>query len=119
MNSALEKKTTWQDRLGDQWSAVRPTLIAFVVGAIVAPIFSNYMGWQVTRSKAERMSFDSGVHQQALICAVNARAEVADPAALGWSERRNLADKHAVMPGRSAAETGVASACSDILAKPA
>ncbi len=119
MTSGFEKTTTWQDRLSEQWTQLRPVLFAFALGAIISPLFSNYMGWQVTRSAAERQSSETGIRQQAMICAVNARVENADAANLGWTERRALADKHAVMPGRPAAENGVASACSDMLAQPA
>ncbi len=118
MNSGYEKKLSVADRLADQWAAVKMPVFAFLIGAVVGPLFSNYMGWQVTHSRAERESHESAVNQQAMICAFNARSENDKAATLGWSERRALADKYAVMPGRDAADSGVASACSDLLAKP-
>lgn len=117
--TSIESKTTWGDRLAARWNSVKPIAFALAIGLVAGPLISNYVGWQVTRGSAERQSQASAIEQQALICAAQARLEVADTAALDWSARSNLAEKHAVMPGRTAADSGVASACGSILAKPA
>jgi hypothetical protein len=115
MTSALERKTSWQDRLSSQWETIKLPAMMLAVGLVAGPLFSSYMGWQVTRGTAEKQSMASGIDQQALICAFNARATVADSVALSWSDRRDLADKFAVMPGRTVASDGVASACAQKL----
>lgn len=111
------KADTWQDRLGDRWEAIKLPAIALAVGLVAGPLISNSMGWQVTRSAADRQSHVSAVHQQALVCAAAARVDTPDTASLSWSARRELGDKFAVMPGRTIAEPDVASACTDLLAK--
>jgi hypothetical protein len=56
------------------------------------------------------------VELQAVICAAQARTEVADTSKLEWSARTDLAKKWAVMPGAAAADPAVASACASKLA---
>lgn len=117
MTTTYPSKTTWQDRLGDRWEAIKLPAIALAIGLIAGPLISNFMGWQVSRGTADRQSHTSAVHQQALVCAAMARAGMPDTASLDWSARRELGEKFAVMPGRTVAEPDVASACADILAK--
>lgn len=118
MTIALDRKPTWQDRLGDQWESYKLPAIMLAVGLIAGPLFSNYMGWQVTRGAADRQSIASGVEQQARICAFHARTNTPDTASLSWAARRDLAEKFAVMPGRDTADAGVASACAQQLTIP-
>lgn len=117
MTTTYPPRTTWQDRLGDRWKAVRLPAMALTIGLIAGPLISNAMGWQVTRSTAERQSHTSAVHQQALVCAAMARVDTPETADLSWSARRELGDKFSVMPGRTLAEPDVASACTDLLGK--
>lgn len=111
MSSTHDLKTTWQDRLAAQWTTVKPLAIMLVIGLIAGPLISNYVGWQVTRGSAERQSNASAVDQQAMICSAQAKLENGNPGALDWSARRELAEKHAVMPGRTTADSGVVNAC--------
>jgi hypothetical protein len=46
-----------------------------------------------------------------VICAAQARTEVADTTKLEWTARTDLAKKWAVMPGTTTADPAVASAC--------
>jgi hypothetical protein len=85
------------------------------IGLIAGPLIANYAGWQVTSSTANAQLKAGVVEQQALFCDARARAEVPDPAPLGWSARRDLAQKWAVMPGASSADPAVISACADKL----
>lgn len=118
MTIALERKASWQDRMGQQWNSIRLPLMLLAVGLIAGPLLSNYMGWQVTRGFAERQSAASAIEQQAMICAHNARSETPDTAALSWAARRELSEKYAVMPGRDAANAGVANACAQLMTAP-
>lgn len=115
MTLALERKSSWQDRLSSQWETIKLPAMMLAVGLVAGPLFSNYMGWQVTRGAADKQSTASAIDQQAMICNFNARATGADTAALNWSDRRDLAEKFAVMPGRDVAESGVANACAQKL----
>ncbi len=115
--TTLIAKTSWQDRLSDQWSAIKPLAIALGIGLVAGPLISGFMGWQVMRGTSEARVHASAVDQQAQICAVLARRDTPDPAALNWSARRELAEKFAIMPGREAGEPNVANACAQILAR--
>jgi len=115
--TTLIAKTTWQDRLADQWSTMKPLAIALGIGLVAGPLISGFMGWQVMRGTSEARVHASAVDQQAQICAVLARRDTHDPAVLNWSARRELAEKFAVMPGRETGDPEVANACSQILAR--
>lgn len=115
MTITVDRKVTWQDRLASRWAVLKPLALALGLGLVAGPLISSYMGWQVTRGTAERQSHASAVDQQAMICAVFARKDTADTAGLSWSDRRELAEKYAIMPGRSAAESDVVNACTQLL----
>lgn len=116
MTALTDRKTTWQDRLAEQWTTIKPLALVLALGLVAGPLISNYMGWQVTRGFSDRQSHSSAVEQQAMVCSALAQVETPDAAKLGWAERRTLAEKFAVMPGRNAAESDVVSACSQLLA---
>ncbi|MEK9970283.1 MAG: hypothetical protein VW600_14180 [Ferrovibrio sp.] len=116
MTATIDRKSTWQDRVGHQWTVLKPLALVLILGLVAGPLISNYMGWQVTRGFAERQSRASAVDQQAMICAALAHRDTADTAALGWAERRSIAEKYAVMPGRDAADSDVVRACTELLA---
>jgi len=117
MNTTLERKDSWRDRLSDQWNALKPLALVLALGLVAGPLISNYMGWQVTSGFAERQRLASAVEQQAKICAAFARDENPNVAALEWGARRALAEKHAIMPGRQEADSGVIMACSEYLTR--
>lgn len=74
------------------------------------------MGWQVTNSTADARVRAGIVEQQAGFCDANARGEVKEPGKLDWSQRSDLAKKWAMMPGRSAVDSDVVTACAGKLA---
>ena len=114
---ATANQTKSGPTLGDRWESIKPLAIALVIGLVAGPIISNLAGFQMLRSTAAEQNRMSGVAVQAEICAAQARAATPDTAALAWNLRRDLADRWAVMPGSTEADSGVASACSDLLAK--
>jgi hypothetical protein len=79
-------------------------------------LITSYAGWQVTSGAATAQLRAGVVAQQALICDARARVDVQDPSTLGWSARRELAQKWAVMPGAPSADPEVISACTNRLA---
>lgn len=99
----------------NRWELVKPRAIALAVGLVLGPFISNYLGWQVTSGKAQTQLNQAVVEQQALFCEARARADVKEPGKLDYTGRRNLAEKWAVMPGKTAAESTVVSACADKL----
>lgn len=119
MPTTLERTPTFQDRVSDGWDRIKLPAFMLALGLIAGPLLSNAMGWQMTRSAAERQSADSAIHQQAMICAYNAAGDIPDSTKLDWSARRTLSEKYAVMPGRDVAEPGVAAACALLLTAPA
>ena len=116
MTALTDRKITWQDRFAEHWTTIKPLALMLALGLVAGPLISNYMGWQVTRGYADRQSRSSAVEQQAMVCSAMAQAETPDTAKLGWAERRTIAEKFAVMPGRDAADSDVVSACSQLLA---
>lgn len=118
MTAFPERKPSWRNRVAEQWDVLKPLALVLALGLVAGPLISNYMGWQVTSGSAERQSRDAAIRQQAMVCDAMARSDRPDAATLDWGARRSLAEKHAVMPGRQDAESGVAMACSDLLAKP-
>lgn len=115
MTTGLDRNASWQTRLETRWITLKPLAVAFVIGLVAGPLISSAMGWQVTSRTATRLSHESAVEQQAMICSSRARAEIADTAALGWPARREVAEKYAVMPGRTQADSDVVLACTEML----
>ncbi len=107
--------TTWQTATS-KWTTIKPTVIGLAIGLVAGPLISNYLGWQVTSSSAQTQLRDGVVETQAAFCNTWARAAVAEPGKLDWNARTELAKKWAVMPGSTAAESDVTSACARKLA---
>jgi hypothetical protein len=118
MTATLDRKTSWQDRLAYQWGVLKPFALVLALGLVAGPLISNYLGWQVTSGAANRETRAVAVRQQAMVCDAMARGDTPGAATLDWGARRTLAEKYAVMPGREEAESGVAMACSEMLARP-
>ena len=107
---------TIMQTVATKWETAKPIVISLAIGMLVGPLISNQMGWQVT-SNAARAQLTAGVADaRALVCAGLARVEVSDPGKLDWSARNALARKWAVMPGTTAADSDVVSACTSKLA---
>lgn len=107
--------STKNGSLADRWQAIKPRAIALAIGLVMGPFITNFLGWQVTSGSAQRQLTQSVTEQQALFCESRARADVKEPGKLDYTARRNLAEKWAVMPGKTSAESGVVSACADKL----
>jgi hypothetical protein len=99
-----------------RWKTAKPMVAGLVIGLLVGPLLTNYLGWQVTDGSARAQVHSAVVEAKASVCNARARGEVAEPAKLEWSARNALAQKWAVMPGGTTADTGVANACSGKLA---
>jgi hypothetical protein len=99
------------DTAKSKWAEYKPQAIALAIGLVVGPFVSNYMGWQVTSSKAAAEVRAGVVEVQAAWCNTRARLAVAAPDKLDWSARLDLAKKWSVMPGTEAADTEVTNAC--------
>jgi len=108
--SAITMKTA-----ASRWESIKPKLMYFVIGLIAGPIITSIAGWQVTSSSAKSQVHAGIVEQQALFCEAKARADVAQPNKLQWSERSDLAKKWAIMPGETTADYDVISACANKL----
>lgn len=98
------------------WERAKPLAIAFALGLLVGPFISDYAGWQVTSRTAQAEMRAGILEQRALFCEARARTDVTAPEKLGWDARYELANKWAIMPGASEAQSGVASACAGKLA---
>lgn len=94
-----------------KWAQYKPQLIALAIGLVLGPFISNYMGWQVTSSRAAAQVQAGIVDVQAGWCETAARAAVPEPGKLDWSSRIKLAEKWSVLPGMTEANSAVASAC--------
>ena len=102
--------------IGASWRANKSIVYAFVIGMLVGPFVSSYLGVQVT-SRTARADLHNGVIElQASLCDTRARGEVKEPGKLDWSARRDLAEKFAAMPGTEKPDSEVASKCANKLA---
>jgi hypothetical protein len=93
------------------WNTIKPRFVYLVIGLVVGPILSGMLGLQVLSSTATNQMRTGLVDLQATYCAANARAETADTSKLDYTARNDLAKKHAVMPGGTAPDFDVISAC--------
>ena len=95
-----------------RWERIKPRFWALVIGLIAGPIISNFAGLQTLSSTASQRVLSGVAEAQAMICDARARAEVADPSKLDWSDRNKLAEKFAIMPGATTATYEVTNLCS-------
>jgi hypothetical protein len=102
--------TTWETARSN-WAMIKPRAMWLAIGLVVGPFITNYLGWQVTSSTAQAQARAGVVEQLAGICDVGARTAVPEPAKLDWMARAELAKKWAIMPGATAADSEVSSAC--------
>jgi hypothetical protein len=99
----------------NSWASIKPRAVALAIGLVMGPFISNFLGWQVTSGSAQAKLAHAVVEQQALFCEARARDDVTEPGKLDYTDRRNLAEKWAVMPGKTSADSAVTSACADRL----
>jgi len=99
-----------------RWRRVKPFLFPLILGMIIGPFFSSYMGWQVRASSANADLRAGILATQASYCAASARLENKEASKLDWTQRTDLAKKWAPLPGSDVAESDVTRACADKLA---
>ena len=95
----------------------KPRILFLVIGLVLGPFISGWLGWQVTAGMMSSAVQDAVVDYRAELCAKRAQADPeATPAALDdWSKRGELAKKWAVLPGEEEADRSVVSGCSSRL----
>jgi hypothetical protein len=108
---ALSMKST-----ASTWESIKPKVIYFAIGLVAGPVLSGMLGWQVLSGTADDQLRAGIVDQQAVFCAANAHMETTDTSKLDFTARNELAKKHAIMPGGTAADFDVVSACAKKLA---
>jgi hypothetical protein len=99
-----------------KWLSIKPYLFPFAIGLVVGPLFTAYMGWQVTSSSARADIHAGIIKTHVAYCEARARIDVKEPNKLDWSARNDLAKKWASLPGTEAADSEVARGCADKLA---
>jgi hypothetical protein len=100
----------------EKWRTAKPKVMYFVIGLIAGPLLTSFAGLQVLSGTARDQTRAGIVELQAVICAAQARTEVAETSTLEWTARSDLAKKWAVMPGATAADPDVTGACARKLA---
>lgn len=108
--------TTTMKTAAAKWQTAKPKVMYLVIGLIAGPLLTSFTGLQVLSRTAQDQTHAGIVELQAVICAAQARTQVADATKLEWSARSELAKQWAVMPGATTAEPEVANACARKLA---
>ena len=108
--------TTTMQTAASRWQTIKPKAIYLAIGLIAGPLVTSVAGLQVLSGTAREQTRAGVVELQAVICAAQARTEVADTSKLEWTARTDLAKKWAVMPGATTADPAVASTCAGKLA---
>ncbi len=105
-------------RAGEIITEWRPRILFLVIGLVLGPFISSWLGWQVTAGTMESAVQDAVVDYRAELCAKRAQGDPeATPAVLGdWSSRGKLAEKWAVLPGEEEANRDVVNRCKSRLA---
>ena len=95
----------------------RPRIVFLVIGLVLGPFISNWLGWQVTTGTMDSAVQNAVVAYQAELCAKRAQAdpEVTPDVLENWTSRRELAEKWAVLPGEEKADSDVVSECASRL----
>ena len=99
-----------------RWQTIKPKVVYLNIGLIAGPLITSVAGLQVLSGTARDRAHAGIIESQAVICAAQARTEVADTSKLEWTARTDLAKKWAVMPGATTADADVASTCAGKLA---
>ncbi len=101
----------------EMFQAKKTIILAFAVGLLVGPFISGMMGWQVTSTTLQEKVHSAVVEQQVKFCTARARAAVEDPSKLEYTARYELAQKWAIMPWLTSADSEVSTGCSNELAE--
>lgn len=97
----------------------RPRIFFLVIGLILGPFISSWLGWQVTTGTMEKATKDAVVTYRAGLCVERAQSdpEVTPDVLKDYSVRRKIAEKWAVLPGEEKADVFVTNECSSRLSK--
>ncbi len=106
-------------RVGEMIQEWRPRIIFLVIGLVVGPFISSWIGWQVTTGTMEDEVGDAVVSYRAGLCAERARLdpEATSEALSDFTDRRKFAEKWALLPGEEEADRDVVRACNSLLAR--
>ena len=97
----------------------RPRIFFLVIGLILGPFISSWLGWQVTTGTMEEAAKDAVVVYRAGLCVERAQSdpEVTPDVLKDYSARREIAEKWAVLPGEEKADAAVTRECTSRLSK--
>ncbi|MFQ6024390.1 MAG: hypothetical protein ACE5NW_16875 [Acidiferrobacterales bacterium] len=97
---------------------LKPRWPPFIIAFIAGPLFFMWIGWLVPGGEIAKAETKALVSYKAQRCVKRALAdpEVTPDMLNEFSKRREIADKHAVMPGDEKADPGVSSECNSLLA---
>ncbi len=98
----------------EEW---KPRILFLVIGLILGPFISGWMGWQVTTDTMDSTVQNTVISYRATLCAKRAQADPGLTAETlkNWTSRRELAEKWAILPGEDKADFDVVSECSSLL----
>ncbi len=96
---------------------VKSNFWPFVIGAVVSLVlFWGVLGWLVPASNVQAAADNAVFEHQVGVCIKLANADPEKAAVVGdYNKRRKLAEKHALMPGDTTADSKVVSACTSKL----
>jgi hypothetical protein len=112
-------ETNQKSRIREIIEEWRPRIVFLVIGLVLGPFISGWLGWQVTTGTMESAVEDAVVAYRAGLCAERARSDPAATSAVldDYSGRRELAEKWAVLPGEEEADSDVVRECNSRLAE--
>ena len=106
-------------QIGEIIQEWKPRIIFLVIGLILGPFISSWLGWQVTTGTMEEATKDAVVAYRAGLCVVRAQSdpEVTPDVLKDYSARRKIAEKWAVAPSEEKADSAVTNECNSRLSK--
>ncbi len=104
-------------RAGEIITEWKPHILFLVIGLVLGPFISSWLGWQVTAGTMNSAVQDAVIEYRADLCTKRAQADPeTTPAVLGdWSSRGKIAEKWAVLPGEEESNRDVVNRCSSRL----
>ncbi len=112
-------KTNETNRRGEIIQEWKPRILFLVIGLVLGPFITSWLGWQVTAGTMEGAVGEAVVSYRAGLCAERARSdpEATSDALNDFSKRREFAEKWAVLPGEEETDSDVVRECNSRLAK--
>ncbi len=116
MAKTNEKTKSRTGQIIEMW---RPRILFLVIGLVLGPFVTNWLGWQVTAGTMESAVEEAVVAYRAGLCAERARSdpEATSDVIKDYTARRKLAEKWAVLPGEETTVRAVVTECSSRLAE--